>query len=229
MSFADLKTAVENYTSNILTEINPDIFQIGNEINDGFLWPSGKLTTNESQFLQLMSAASAKIRSQSPSTKIMIHYAGVSATDTDWFFNKMKTIDYDYIGLSYYPIWNGKDLNLVKTTIDALGKKYSKKVLIAETAYPFTLGYNDWTNNVVGLDNQLISGYSATPEGQKSYMLAIKTLLKSSQYGLGFAYWGGEWISFKGNESKNGSTWENQVHYDFNNKALPVMEVFKAE
>ncbi|WKL45498.1 glycosyl hydrolase 53 family protein [Flavobacterium sp. ZE23DGlu08] len=226
LSFTDLKTAVATYTSTIITEINPDIIQIGNEINSGLLWPQGHLINQEVQCLALLSAASATIRTKAPNTKIMIHYAGVKASDTNWFFNKIKSVDYDYIGLSYYPIWHGKDLEVVKTTINTLGKTYNKKVIIAETAYPFTLGYNDWTNNIVGLDSQLVSGYPATPDGQKSFVLAIKTVVKESEYGLGFAYWGGEWISFKGNQAANGSTFENQAFYDFNNKALPVLQVF---
>lgn len=226
LSFTDLKTAVATYTSTIITEINPNIIQIGNEINSGLLWPQGHLINQEVQCLALLSAASATIRTKAPNTKIMIHYAGVKASDTNWFFNKIKSVDYDYIGLSYYPIWHGKDLEVVKTTINTLGKTYNKKVIIAETAYPFTLGYNDWTNNIVGLDTQLVSGYPATPDGQKSFVLAIKTVVKESEYGLGFAYWGGEWISFKGNQAANGSTFENQAFYDFNNKALPVLQVF---
>lgn len=227
LSFNDLKIAVENYTSSILTEINPDIIQIGNEINDGFLWPSGKLTTNETQFLQLLTVASAKIRSQSPNTKIMIHYAGIDGAT--WFFNKITTINYDYIGLSYYPIWHGKSLVNLKNTINTLGQTHNKKVIIAETAYPFTFGYNDYTNNIIGLDSQIIPTYPATTTGQKNYMLAIKNLLKETEYGLGFAYWGTEWVAFKGATATNGSSWENQALYDFNNKALPVMDVFNAQ
>jgi arabinogalactan endo-1,4-beta-galactosidase len=226
LSFTDLKTAVATYTSTIITEINPDIIQIGNEINSGLLWPQGHLINQEVQCLALLSAASTTIRTKAPNTKIMIHYAGVKASDTNWFFNKIKSVDYDYIGLSYYPIWHGKDLEVVKTTINTLGKTYNKKVIIAETAYPFTLGYNDWTNNIVGLDTQLVSGYPATPDGQKSFVMAIKTVVKESEFGLGFAYWGGEWISFKGNQAANGSTFENQAFYDFNNNALPVLQVF---
>ena len=226
LSFADLKTAVASYTSTIITEINPDIIQIGNEINSGLLWPQGHLINQETQCIALLSTASATIRSKAPNTKIMIHYAGVSASDTNWFFTKVKNIDYDYIGLSYYPVWHGKNLGTITTTINALGKTFNKKILIAETSYPFTLGYNDWTNNIVGLDSQLVSGYPATPEGQKSFVLAIKDIVKSSEYGQGFAYWGGEWISFKGNEATNGSTFENQAFYDFSNKALPVLQAF---
>jgi arabinogalactan endo-1,4-beta-galactosidase len=38
----------------------------------------------------------------------------------------MKSVDYDYIGLSYYPIWHGKDLEVVKTAINT-EKTFNKK------------------------------------------------------------------------------------------------------
>jgi arabinogalactan endo-1,4-beta-galactosidase len=227
MSFSDLKTAVSTYTKTVLTEINPDIFQIGNETNDGFLWPKGRLTQNESQFIQLLSAASATIRTESPDTKIMLHFAGMSGAD--WFFDKVKSVDYDYIGLSYYPIWHGKNLTTVKNTVNALGLEFNKKVLIAETAYPFTLEWNDFTNNIVGQNDQLISGISATPEGQKSFLTTIKTMMQTSEYGAGFSYWGGEWVAFRGPQAQNGSTFENQALYDFDLNALPVMDAFSKE
>ena len=224
LSFTDMKIAVANYTSTILTEIQPDIFQIGNETNDGMLWPEGKLSTNESQYLQLLQTASSTIRSQSPSTKIMLHYAGI--TGSDWFFNKIANISYDYIGLSYYPIYHGKSLATLQNTMNSLGQLYNKKVLIAETSYPFTFGYNDYTNNIVGLQSQIIPDYAATNDGQKAYLLALKNMIKQSSKGIGFCYWGAEWVAFRGPTATNGSSWENQALWDFNNNALPVMDVF---
>ncbi len=232
LTFLELKSALVTYTSLVLSELKPDIIQIGNETNDGFLWPSGKITTNEAQFLELMSAASLKIRNQSPSTKIMLHYGGINFgtnTAASWFFNKAKTIDYDYIGLSYYPQYHGKLLTDVKATIDNLGALYNKKVIVAETSYPFTLGYNDWTDNVIGLQSQLIPEYSATANGQTNYLLALKSVVKQTNYGIGFAYWGTEWIAFKGNQAKNGSTYENQALWDFSNKVLPAIKVFNKD
>lgn len=225
LSFANLKNEMVAYTETIMTEIQPDIIQIGNEINSGLLWPSGHLINNESQCLELLNEASTAIRAKSNTTKIMLHYAGIGAGAT-WFFNKMSPVNYDYIGLSYYPVWHGKNLSDLQSTIQSLGQTHNKKVIIAETAYPFTLGWEDWTNNIVGLENQLIPAYPATPEGQKNFLQAIKNLVQQSEYGLGFAYWGSEWIAFRGNESTNGSSWENQALWDFNNKALPVMTVF---
>ena len=155
----------------------------------------------------------------------MLHYAGIGA-DASWFYNKMTTIDYDYIGLSYYPIWHGKNLEEVKSTIITLGQAYNKKVIIAETSYPFTLGSNDWTNNVLGTSDQIIASYSATPIGQKAYLQALKEKIKETQQGFGLCYWGSEWVAFRGNQSTNGSPWENQALWDFNNKALPAMAFF---
>ena len=227
LSFTDLKTSVATYTTQIMTEINPDIIQIGNETNDGMLWPEGKLSTNETQYLQLVSAATAAVRSKSTTTKIMIHHAGISGAD--YYFDKVKTMDYDYIGLSYYPIWHGTSLVTLQNTMNSLGQLYNKKVVIAETSYPFTFGYNDYTNNIIGLQSQIIPAFPATNDGQKGYLSAIKNTIKQSSYGIGFCYWGSEWVAFRGPTATNGSPWENQALWDFNNNALPVMDVFNAD
>lgn len=225
LSFTNLKNAVSSYTATIMNEIDPDIIQIGNETNDGMLWPDGRISSNEEHYLELVQSAVSSIRSISPSTKIMLHYAGVDSGST-LFFSKVTAIDYDYIGLSYYPIWHGNNLSNVTNAINLVGQTYNKKVLIAETAYPFTLSWNDWTNNIVGLDNQLIPAFPASNSGQKSFVLAIKNALKQSNYGQGFCYWGGEWLAFRGTQSTNGSSWENQALWDFNNNSLPVMDAF---
>ena len=225
LSFSDLKVAFANYTSTVVAEIKPDIIQIGNEINNGFMWPKADLATHENEFLELLSIASSTIRTQAPKTKILLHYAGIGA-DASWFYNKMTTVNYDYIGLSYYPIWHGKILEDVKSTISTLGQTHNKKVIIAETSYPFTLGFNDWTNNILGTTNQIIPLFSATPLGQKAYLQALIEKIKETQQGFGFCYWGTEWVAFRGNQSTNGSPWENQSLWDFNNRALPGMSVF---
>ncbi|MFP5439332.1 MAG: arabinogalactan endo-beta-1,4-galactanase [Bacteroidia bacterium] len=227
LGFADLKTAAVNYTGQILTDIKPDLIQIGNETNDGFMYPAGNLTRNEGQYLQLVNAISAKIRQQSPSAKIMLHHAGI--TGADWFFNKTANVDYDYIGLSYYPIWHGKSISALQTAMTSLGTAHNKKVLVAETAYPFTLQWNDWTNNVVGQNDQIITTYPATPAGQLNFLKAIRKAVEDSGTGIGFAYWGAELTAWKGTEATNGSTWENQALWGFDYNTQPALEAFKKD
>ena len=224
LSFPVLKDSVSEYTKRIVQQLQPDIIQIGNEINGGFLWPSGKISENESQFIELMQAGAQAVRAQSSTTQIMIHFAGHEGSD--WFYNKMTSIDYDYIGLSYYPWWHGKDMDVLQNQMSSLKSKYQKEVIIAETSYPFTLGWNDWTNNIVGADEHLIlPDFTATKEGQKAFLLKLKEKIKLAD-AFGFCYWAPDWVAWDGPESQRGSSWENQALFDFENKETEAMEVF---
>jgi arabinogalactan endo-1,4-beta-galactosidase len=227
LTFNALKDSVYNYTKKVVSEINPDFVQIGNEINNGFLFPLGKLSSNESQFISLISTAIKAVRDTHSDTKIILHYAGYNGALS--FFNKFKNTDYDIIGLSYYPKWHGNNLQTLSLTLNNLGATFNKEVLIAETSYPFTLGWNDYTNNIISSENQILPEYPASPNGQRDFILKIKNIVKTSHKGIGFCYWGGELIAFNGPKATNGSAWENQALFDFNNKALPVIEVFKSD
>lgn len=227
LSYTSLKDSVYNYTKKVVNQINPDYIQIGNEINSGFLHPIGKIN-NQDNFLDLVKTGCLAVRQNSSNCKIILHYAGIQNSDS--FFNIVKYVDYDIIGLSYYPIWHGKSITQLKQKIQELGKNYNKSILIAETAYPFTLDWNDWTNNVVGQNSQLIlPDYPATNEGQKKFIHDIKSIMREAENGIGFCYWGAELIAWKGNQATNASPWENQAIFDFNNKALPVLSEFKNE
>ncbi len=225
ISFAALKDSVYEYTKKVVVELQPNYIQIGNEINSGLLHPSGHLTNNPQQFKELMTRAIVAVRTYATDTKIILHFAGLDGSD--WFFNQVNQLDYDIIGLSYYPIWHGKSLNSLKTKMQYLSETYNKKIVIAETAYPFTLNWNDWTNNIVGLDEQLIlPEYPATIEGQRQFIKKIKIITKEVENGIGFCYWGAELIAWKGNQSLDASPWENQALFDFDNIALPVLREF---
>lgn len=228
ISFEALKDSVYFYTTKIIREIQPDYIQIGNEINLGLLLPYGSINTNEVQYLELISTGVQAVREHANETKIILHFAGINGSE--WFFYKLANIDYDIIGLSYYPVWHGKKLDELKLSFSDLSQTFGKDILIAETSYPFTLEWRDWTDNIVGLEDQLIlPDYPATVLGQKQFIAKIKEIIKSTKNGIGFCYWGGELVIFNGPEAKDGSPWENQALYDFENRALPVITNFKNE
>lgn len=228
IDFTQLKDSVYNYTEKVMTELQPDYIQIGNEINPGFLHPYGHISNNFQQFIELMDTAIVAVRTNINDTEIILHFAGIEGSD--WFFNQVSVLDYDIIGLSFYSKWHGKSLDNLKTKMQYLSETHNKKILIAETAYPFTLEWNDWTNNIVGLDEQLIlPEYPATIEGQRKFIEQILVLTNEVENGIGFCYWGAELIAWKGLQSTNGSRWENQALFDFDNKALPVLREFRIE
>ena len=226
LDFETLKDSVYSYTDRVVNELKPNYIQIGNEINSGILHPHGNISNNYNQFVELLREGCNAVRSNSRDCKIMLHFAGFE--HADFFFNQLKTIDYDIIGLSFYPIWHGKSLHKLKTSMQSLSESINKQIIIAETAYPFTLDWNDWTNNIVGLNEQLIlPEYPATIEGQRKYIRDLKVITQELEKGIGFCYWGAELIAWKGNQATDASAWENQALFDFNNKALPVLNEFK--
>jgi len=222
-NFEQLKDSVYTYTKKIITDINPDYIQIGNEINSGLLWPDGNIS-NISQMKSLLQIGIKAVRETNSKTKIIIHFAGIN--NADWFFTNLSDLDYDIIGISYYPIWHGKDLNALQQTLTSLSAKNDKDIFIAETAYPFTLDWNDFTNNIIGLSSQILPEYPASPQGQKDFLNKISNLIKDVPGGIGYCYWGSEWVSYKGSTATDGSPWENQSFWDFSNKSLPVWEAF---
>jgi arabinogalactan endo-1,4-beta-galactosidase len=221
-----LKDSVYQYMERVILAINPEFVSLGNEINGGMLWETGRID-NGDNFYQLLGQAALATRRTSPAAKIIIHYAGLEGSE--WFFNQMKyyQVDYDIIGISYYPFWHGLDLDLLKNTIGSLSDEFDKPVLVAETAYPFTLGWEDMTNNSIGLQEQLIPGYPATPQGQLDFLSDLRAIAETTAGGYGFCYWGGEFIAFKGPQAQNGSSWENQALFDFDNRALPALGAFR--
>ena len=224
--YTALKDSVYNYTKMVVQQINPDLIQIGNEINNGLLHPKGNRFTSPLQFIELINEGISAVRDYSDHAQVMLHYAGYQGAEE--FFDVVKGIDYDIIGLSYYPIWHGKSLIALEQNLIELRTLYKKDIMIAETAYPFTLGWNDWTNNIVGLEEQLIlPEYPATPQGQKQFVQELKTIISTLDGGIGLAYWGADLIAWNGPESAQGSSWENQALFDFNNQVLPALDEFE--
>jgi arabinogalactan endo-1,4-beta-galactosidase len=168
LTFEEVQDSMYNYTARIINEIHPDFIQIGNETNPGILFPHGKISSNQAQFMSLMATGLQAVRDNDPEAKTIIHFAGTSGST--WYFDIVGDLDFDIIGLSYYPFYHGKDLALLSQTLDNLAQVHNKDVIIAETAYPFTLDWNDWTNNIVGSEDALIlPDYPATPQGQKGF------------------------------------------------------------
>lgn len=219
LSFSALKDSVTEFTTKVMKDFEPDFIQIGNEINNGLLWPEGS-TADMRQFKELLQVGCEAAKNISPKTVVILHYAGIDGAEA--FFKSVATVKFDMYGISYYPIWHGKDLALLKNLITTLrtSQDFSKPVVIAETAYPFTFGWNDYTNNILGDSTQILNQFKATADGQRAFISELKSILTEQ---VGICYWGGELVAYDGPISKAGSSWENQALWDFNNKELPAL------
>ena len=220
-----LGDSVAEYTTRVVKAVEPDVVQVGNEINGGFLWQTGNIS-NPTNFTALLKRGITAVRNARPTAKVMIHYAGTSGAE--YFYNLLAQngVEYDLIGISYYPQWHGKSIDSLHTALAGLHTRFGKPIVIAETAYPFTLGWADYTNNVVGLSSQIIPTYPATPNGQKAFLLAVRNAVAGVSPTGGFCYWSPDWVAYRGATATNGSSWENQALFDFNRRALPAVAVF---
>ncbi len=162
----------------------------------------------------------------------MLHHSSVE--NAIYFFTELEpfNLDFDMIGLSYYPQFHLKDLNLVQIKLNELATTFNKDILMVEVAYPFTFDWDDNSTNFIGDTSQILTEFPATPQGQKDYFEWLIQAIKKipNNKGKGFCYWAPDWVAFSGNEttSTNGSAWENQCMFDFDHKALPVFDVFSA-
>jgi arabinogalactan endo-1,4-beta-galactosidase len=238
--YGDLLDSVNKYTLSVLTQLQsqgtpPQIVQIGNEINAGMLWPYGNISDNADSSWNKLSAildtAYAAVRQVSPATEVMIHFAGI--TGADYFFTQCDRyhVHYDLMGISFYPWWHGKDFGVLGMGLNTLVTNHGKGVLIAETAYPFTLNAADQASNTVGDISQLMSQYPPSPQGQLDYLSGLSKVVLSvpGGKGLGISYWEPDWVAYAGPQAtdwQNGSDWENLALFDFTYKALPGLRAF---
>ncbi len=243
LSVAELNQAIYDFTYEVVKSLveqgtPPDMVAIGNEIVHGMLWPEGYVDMSTprnaaqwNQFGGFVRAGVAGARAAHPEARVMIHIASAENAEMRWFFDGLaeQQVDFDLIGLSYYPKWHGP-LERMRANLADMAIRYRKPVMVVETSYPFTLDWKDKTGNVIGLPEQLAEGYPASPEGQAAFLQAVFEMTRSVPDGLGAGvfYWGGEWIATHAQDDyEAGSPWENQALFDFEGRALPALAVFR--
>lgn len=239
LAAATLQDSVYQYTRRVLRALEaqhatPDLVQIGNELNGGLLWPQGRVQSaaDYPALAALLRRGLQAVTDADPARRIrtVLHFAGPVGAEA--FFTQMQQqgVSYDVQALSYYPQFHGRSLSTLSQQLTSLVNRFNKDLLLVETAYPFTLGWNDYTHNSLGQQDQLIPGYDATPAGQRAYLLALRQLIQDlpGGHGIGFCYWAPDWVAFRGPTATNGSAAENQALFDFTNAGLPALEAYQA-
>ena len=233
LTFEILCDSIEEYSRHVISKLKnqntlPKYVQIGNETDCGLLWPDGYVCdefNNDTQwnklgalFMHAIDGVNSALDAQD-TIEIISHVSNGG----NWFFNNLieQGVHINILSISYYPMWHGTLTDLIQN-MDELGNEFQKPVLVVETAYPFTLQWNDNTNNIIGLETQLLEGYEASEEGQLLFLHDLITLVNENNYGLGICYWAPDWIS----TDQFGSPWENQALFDFNGEANDAITAF---
>jgi arabinogalactan endo-1,4-beta-galactosidase len=140
--FATLKQSMSDYTSATLNTLKtngiiPQWVQIGNETNDGMLWPDGKASTNMNNFAQLIKTGYAAVKAVDPSIKVIVHVSnGYDNSLFRWLFDGLKNngADWDIIGMSLYP--NASNYSTLNsqclTNMNDMVARYNTEVMVVE-------------------------------------------------------------------------------------------------
>lgn len=254
----ELEVALYEYTKDTLSSLKekgcpPDMVQVGNEITNGILWPEGKMPEYE-RLTRFISAGVRGVRKVNKNIPVMLHLDQGNKQELyrEWFDNYRKCggEDFEIIGLSYYPVWNGEIKGLIDN-MNILADRYGKEMIVAEVSQPFTM--EDYAR-YEGLSPEERKGYAAKPEkataleypataeGQRAFMEKFLEELGTVKHGLGigYFYWEPAWLPVAGSgwatkeslEYMNdpgpcGNEWANQGLFDYEGNALPALEVIK--
>ena len=261
MDIEEKSDALYNFTLESLTQlldagVDVGMVQIGNEINNGM---SGE--TDVANVRKLLTAGSKAVREAAANSGkeilVAVHYTNIDdmkKLDTLLTGLQVKEIDYDIVGLSFYPYWHGTIEDL-KNAIIHIRDTYGKKVYFAENAYCYTAEDGDGSANSVEGTDDLAEGYSASVQGQANEVRDV--CAAASEAGAeGVFYWEGTWIPVGPADADNsnlwekygsgwassyasgydpkdagqyygGCSWDNQAMFDFTGHPLASLNVFK--
>jgi len=247
LSGEELEKAVYSYTYDLLSKFKnlglcPEVVQVGNELTNGLLWPDGKLP-DYTGMIRLLKQGISAVRDINKDIKIILHLdSGCSnSIYREWFDNITKeNVDFDIIGLSFYPYWHGT-LDELDHNMNDISERYAKDVMVVETAYGFTTD-NGGENMIFSEELAEKVPFDASEEGQGKFLAELMNRIKNvkNDRGKGFFYWEPEWLpvegitwateigrKYIGDDSSGGNTWSNQALFDFNGNALTSLKVIK--
>ena len=263
LSLEEVLVKLEEYIESTLKTIGEEGIelygiQIGNEITNGTLWPLAKLIDNGpgvkrgnyESLMSVLSVASKTVRRLLPDTKILIHLErSYDQAIYQEYFDEVVAhhIDFDLIGVSYYPYWHHLFDELF-TNIEMLKSRYGKEVWIVETSYGFTKEAahiaedTAWGPLVADENDTLRIPFPLTQDGQYEFINRLLEL--SREHGVGAViYWepfwlpcpGLTWATYEGElyvhetEKPVHNEWANQCLFDYEGEATKALYIYKAK
>ncbi len=149
LGFTELQDALAGHTREVLTQlkqagVNPEWVQVGNETNDGMLWPDGKASSRMAQFARLFQSGYAAVKAIFPEAKVMVHLSnGYDNNLYRWLLDGLTNngASFDVIGLSLYPSYFGAGWQAANqqclANMNDLVSRYGKPVMVVETGMPW--------------------------------------------------------------------------------------------
>lgn len=149
-SFQQLMDNVWSHTRNSLLQIRnagitPSWVQVGNETNDGMLWPEGRASLNMRNYAWLTNSGYNAVKDVFPNTPVIVHLANCHNVENfRWIFNGLRNngAKFDIIAASAYPTnaagftWQNANAACL-FTLNEMATTYGTPVMISEVGTPW--------------------------------------------------------------------------------------------
>lgn len=170
----------------------PDLIQVGNEITFGMLWPTAKvdpMTDDRWNILtSLLKSGVRACREECPQARVIIHteHAGDCNMTRNYYQRLARYgVDYDIIGLSYYPMWH-KDIPNLSLTLDSIASEFpQKEIMIVETAFYYSHENDRWAKSA----DEYSDLYPISEDGQAQFTRELVAMLKKHPKVTGLYWW----------------------------------------
>jgi len=142
LDVAGLQAALSNHTQAVMNAlktngITPDWVQVGNETNDGMLWPEGKASTNMANYAKFVKSGYDAVKAVSPTSKVIVHISnGYDNSLFRWNLDGLKAngASWDVIGMSLYPTstnWSTYNSQCL-TNMNDMVSRFGSEIMITE-------------------------------------------------------------------------------------------------
>lgn len=266
LDLAGVSEAVAAHTTEVVEAVaaragSPEWVQVGNETTNGMLWPFGRTPRYDlesrrfaptpveeardqyDRLALLLQSGSAAVRAAAPTARIVLHLDAGGAADLyeRWFDEIVaRGVDFDAVGLSYYPLWHGS-LGDLRHNLHAIVERYRTDVIVVETAYAYR------PDNPAGTSmfdaGSPAAAYPASVAGQSRYLEDLAAVVREvpDGHGTGIVYWEPAWLPVPGTSwasaagmsygddiAEPGNGWANQTLFDEHGRALESLDALGA-
>jgi len=195
LSVVEKAKRLKEYTAQCLAAleeagVDVGMVQIGNETDNGL---AGE--TSRKGVALLMNAGAQAVRAADPDILVALHFgAPESPEDCAAIAQTLseEKVDYDVFAVSYSLYKDGTLENLTES-LSLVAQTYGKKVMVAETSYPWTDKDGDGQSNTAQSSENC--PYPFTPQGQAAAVAGVMGAVKAvGEEGIGVFYQEPAWV-----------------------------------
>ena len=213
---AEIAQVLKQYTKDTLTRMYnegaiPDMVQIGNETLGGIAGIRDDSSSRASEKI-VFSAGLEAVREISAQynypIQTMLHVTNGMST-VNWWFSVMKDLDFDIIGLSFYPMWHGTR-TAFSNGLRNLANTFKKPICILEYSVSYTPQAGSPNgSNMYGSSNN--DACTFTDTGEDRTIIAQAQVIRNMNndimnspvidgvhYGTGAFWWEPAWLPLNG-------------------------------